>query len=184
MTREEAKKCIKTITILYPTIYKDWKEEELKYLIENWMVQFANVDGKEVWKAIQHHASVSRFAPTIADIKEILMSDEDVMTDEEIWSHLLIAGSNGLYGAEEEWAKLPEVIRKAITPYTITEIAKCEDGDLGYIKRDVLASVHSVMRREQKDRVMVMGDRRLELAEVDFGRLMIEGANDETENIQ
>lgn len=184
MTREEAKKCIKTITILYPTIYKDWKEEELKYLIENWMVQFANVDGKEVWKAIQHHASVSRFAPTIADIKEILMSDEDVMTDEEIWSHLLVAGSNGLYGAEEEWAKLPETIRKAVTPYTIMEIAKCEDGDLGYIKRDVLASVHSVMRKEQKERVMVMGDRRLELADVDFERLMIEGAKDETENIQ
>lgn len=184
MTREEAQKCIKTISVLYPSVYKDFAKEDLTMLINYWLVQFANTDGREVWKAIMQHSNVSKFPPTIADIKEILMEEDDVMSDEEVWMYLLDAGSNGLYGADDEWRKLPEDIRKAVTPYTITEIAKCEDGDLGYIKRDVLASYHAVKRREQREKGVMLGDRRLQLNEIDFERLLIEGGNDETEDFQ
>ena len=80
-----------------------------------------------------------------------------------------------MYASEEEWAKLPEQIRRAITPNTILEIARSDNESLGWIKKDVLTAYHSVENKDRTNNAVLLGDRRMKLT--DFEHLMI-GEND------
>ena len=163
MKREEVQKCLKTIDTAFRNCYKEYSNDDMRLLIDVWMAQFANCDGTEVMKAVMQYISTGRYAPTIADIKDILLNRGEQYSDEEVWELVKKAGRNGLYASEEEWAKLPEQVRKAIRPNTIMEIARSDNESLGYIKKDVLNAYHSVQNKDRTNNAVLFSDRRLKL---------------------
>ena len=175
MTREEVKSCLAVINSNYKQCYKEYSDAEMSLLIDIWLIQFASANAEDVKKAIVQYIGTGRFAPTVADIKEILLNRIPRLSDEEVWELVKKAGRNGLYASEEEWAKLPEQIRRAITPNTILEIARSDNDSLGWIKKDVLTAYHSVENKDRTNNAVLLGDRRMKLT--DFEHLMI-GEND------
>lgn len=140
MTRDGIKKCIKAIQLSYQNAYKSFTGDDLKMLIEVWGLQFRNADDVAVFRAVNQAISTNDYPPSIAEIKRNLMGMDEI-NEEEMWSLLLIAGSNGIYGSEEEWEKLPEDLKAVTTPWTIREIALADNDSLHYIKKDILASL-------------------------------------------
>jgi hypothetical protein len=71
----------------------------------------------------------SPYPPTIADIRASCASlqAEAQLPDLEAWAMVRKALSNGVYGAEEEYAKLPPLVQKAVgTPANIREMAQAD----------------------------------------------------------
>lgn len=71
----------------------------------------------------------SPYPPTIADIRASCASLQTVerLTDLEAWALVRKALSNGTYGAEQEFAKLPPLVQKAVgSPANIREMAQAD----------------------------------------------------------
>ena len=71
----------------------------------------------------------SPYPPTIADIRASCASLQAVerLTDLEAWALVRKALSNGTYGAEAEYEKLPPLVQKAVgSPANIREMAQAD----------------------------------------------------------
>ncbi len=137
MTREEAKKIIITIRLNFDNFCPNLTNEELSLLINQWELQFKNESYATVYKAVQYYISVFRYPPKVADIKSIIydmVRGSKTLTGEEAWSLVRKAASNSLYHAQEEYDKLPEVIRGAISPRTLRELGETADD---YVKQSI-----------------------------------------------
>ena len=160
MTRDGIKKCIALLTVMYPNTYKDFKAEQYDALIQGWGIQFNQCDDLDVWAALNKVISVSSFPPSIAEIKNSMI-EKDGLSGEEIWEIIVKAGRNGLYGAQEEYQKLPEQIRRIIRPGTLKEIAMADEESLHFIKRDILAEYKVSGKKEMEIQKIQLGDKRL-----------------------
>lgn len=117
MTREETAACLSVLKAAYPMFYNKMKTNDAVQVVDLWSTMFANDDVNVVkfaiYKLIEEHTD---FPPAIADvknkIKELVSISSGEPTDEELWSILRNAITNGYYGAESEFAKLPPVLQK------------------------------------------------------------------------
>ena len=147
MTKDGIKKCVRLLQLSFPNTYKNFSTEDLQMLMEVWNLQFKNCEDLPVFSALNKVISTSEYPPTFAEIKKNLMGDE-YENEEEVWSLLLTAGRNGIYGSDEEWEKLPERLKKVTTPGTIKEIALSDNESLQFIKRDVLRDYRNYKEHE------------------------------------
>ena len=147
MTREGIKKCVRLLQLTFPNTYRSFTSDDLSMLIEVWSLQFRNVDDVQVFSAVNSVISMSDYPPTIAEIKRQLIGEHEE-NEEEVWYDLLEAGSNGIYGAEEEWEKLPESIKAITTPWTLREIALADSSSLRFIKKEIMESYRSYKKRK------------------------------------
>lgn len=117
MTREETKVLLKAISTAYP----NYKIEDLKETINLWHLMLGDFEYKDCSLSLQKYimSDTSGFAPSIShiasgihDIKEII-SDE-FPTETEAWALVNKALNNGNYHAQEEFDKLPDLIKKTI----------------------------------------------------------------------
>ena len=116
MTREEFKSLVKAMKAIYgdPKFIPDQDAFNVWYeffMDENYMV---------VQTAIKKYMANNETAPTVAGIRKILAQmniASDEMTEGYAWSLVYKAICNSSYCAREEFAKLPEVIQKAVGRY-------------------------------------------------------------------
>ena len=83
--------------------------------------------------AIHKYMSTNRFAPTIADIRQLatdIVTPED-MNEGEAWSLVYKAICNSAYNAQEEFEKLPKECQKAVgTPAMLKEWATMDNSEV------------------------------------------------------
>ena len=149
MTREETAAVLKILRLAYPTHYSKMRVGDMNDTLDLWATIFMPDDPRIVTEAvrdlIQTHTG---FPPEIADVKtrirEIVASVTGGPTDEELWLMLLTATGNGYYGASEEFAKLPPVLKRWCgSPSRLR--------DLSIMPSDTLGSViHGQFLREIK----------------------------------
>ena len=84
--------------------------------MELWYDMLKDLDYKYAYLGLKMHVASCKFAPTIADIREQATStvQSQGLNEMEAWAFVSKALRNGLYGAEEEFAKLPELVQKAV----------------------------------------------------------------------
>lgn len=74
MTVDEATKILTVVCAAYPSHFKDMSAEMAKGTVTVWAVQFAEVPADIVFMAVNKHISVSKFPPTVSEIKEKISS--------------------------------------------------------------------------------------------------------------
>ena len=109
MTKEQVIKLLTVLECTYPSFYRDLSENHKKAMAEIWLIQFKNIDYKNVYSAIMDLISKSKFPPTIAEIKQYMVEEmsNDDMTATEAWNCVYKSICNSLYNAAEEFNKLP-----------------------------------------------------------------------------
>lgn len=112
---------VRTLTGVGKLYDKELDQETLTM----WLSFFKENTIEEFKNAVNQHIRTSSKFPTIADIKSKMY---DLGTKEEsntdLWESLLIAIRNGIYGANEEFEKLPKAVQKFVgSPQQLTEIA-------------------------------------------------------------
>ncbi len=130
MTIQETQKLIAVIANTYPA----FQPKDPKGTLQAWAWALEPYDFTEVQKGLAAYirSDTTGFAPSVGQLigkaKETLSGE---LTDGEAWGMVVIALRNGTYGAEKEFAKLPEVVQKAVgSPQVITQWAQLEESML------------------------------------------------------
>ena len=134
MTYEETLAIMSVLKAAYPSYYKDMKRSDAEAVVGLWAEMFKDDPVEVVAVAVKAHISndVKGFPPHIGAIKDAIVKIQtpDEMTELEAWGLVQKAIRNGIYGANEEYQKLPEVVQRLVgSPNQLREWAMM-DGDV------------------------------------------------------
>lgn len=129
MTRDEFKVLVKSLKAVYtqPSFIPD------KHAFEVWYGLLGDLDYEICSKAIMKHMQTVEREPTVASIRKQVASLQDTkgeLNEMAAWQLVLKAMRNSIYHSEEEFAKLPPIVQKAVvSPGQLREWAMAEDVD-------------------------------------------------------
>lgn len=158
MTKQETTMILGVLKTSYPNFYKDMDRRQMLDTIELWSEMFANEDLEIVEIAVKSLINTLRFPPTIADIKDQIYKlqnneQEDVM---DLYSKLKKAISNGIYGASEEFKKLPPIVQKFVgSPNQLREWSMDENFNDGVLRGQFAKQVEIIRQREKEEKMML-----------------------------
>ena len=156
MTRDEAKKIIMAISGLYP----NFKPADLKLTVDTWAVVLSEYGYKQIESALIAYSATDRsgFAPAPGQLIGLLdmQNQESDLNEMEAWALVSNALRNGYYGAEQEFAKLPETVQKAVgDPGNLRHWAQTDSNSVeNVIQSNFMRSYRAVLKREQDMRKM------------------------------
>lgn len=117
MTKNETVQIMAIITAAYPRFYDKQTETDKVAALRLWYRHFGNVDYGTMLQAVDAVISTNKFPPTISEINEkldLLLSKDDEMSELEAWAIVRKALCNSGYNYMEEYAKLPEPLRRIV----------------------------------------------------------------------
>lgn len=100
-------------------LYPNWKPSgDLKFVVSVWEEYLKDYTYEQIFMALKGFVATDRngFAPSVGQLIESLdnINNPVVMNEQQAWDLVLRAIKNGLYGAEEEFARLPCDIQQAV----------------------------------------------------------------------
>lgn len=114
MDREETKKIIRIICASYP----NYKPADISETIDVWANMLSEYSYEHIAVALKSYIATdtSGFAPSIGELiqKANSLLENGKLNEIEAWTLVSKALRNGYYGAEEEFAKLPLLVQKAV----------------------------------------------------------------------
>ena len=131
MTRDETIKILMVVQAAYP----NYKPQDKTVAVNVWTEMLADIPYEQVSTAVKAYiqSDKSGFAPSIGDIREKvhnIFAEEDELNETAAWSLVLKAIRRSTYYSDEEFAKLPEVVQRAVSsPRQLREWATLEDVD-------------------------------------------------------
>lgn len=103
--------------------------------MELWYMELNDLPYDTANLALRMYVATNKFPPTIADIRECAAklsrgAQEGELNEMAAWQMVLKAMRNSIYHSEEEFAKLPPTVQKAVvSPGQLREWAMAEDID-------------------------------------------------------
>lgn len=87
MTRNEVIKLIGVVVVAYPNFDKFRDEKHIQSMVGVWLEMFAEDDARLVGMAVKQHISLSKWPPSIAEIREIMVdiTNPDIIPPDEAW---------------------------------------------------------------------------------------------------
>lgn len=134
MTKKDVAGLLALLQTEYPQSFGRLNSQQMQAKANLWSEMLADCDGRIVMAAVKSLLSEAReFAPTIGEVqtraREITAAQD--MTETEAWSLVSRACANGLYGYQEEYAKLPAEVQRAVgTPEQLREWAMIDSDTL------------------------------------------------------
>ena len=151
MTRDETIKILMAIQAAYP----NYRPQDKTVAVNVWAEMLSDIPYEQVSIAVKAYiqTDTSGFAPSVGDIREKvrdIFSKKDDLNETAAWSLVMKAIRRSTYYSEEEFAKLPPVVRRAVaSPKQLREWATLEDVD-GKAMTVIQANFQRTFRMEQK----------------------------------
>lgn len=83
--------------------------------MELWYDMLKDMDYQSAYIGLKNHVATSKFAPTIADIRNgAVISQPQELNEMEAWSLVSKAICNSIYNSVSEFEKLPPLVQKAV----------------------------------------------------------------------
>ena len=131
MTRDETIKILMVIQAAYP----NYKPPDKTVAVNVWAEMLSDIPYEKVSAAVKLYiqTDTSGFAPSVGDVRERvcdIFAKEDDLNETAAWSLVLKAIRRSTYYSEEEFAKLPATVQRAVaSPKQLREWATLEDVD-------------------------------------------------------
>ena len=160
MTVNESKNILRIIAAAYQNSFRLYNDgqQRLKDAITVWAVIFKDVPYSMVEAALYTYINEDReYPPTPGQIKSILyrINNQDELSEGDAWNLVQRALSNGLYGAQEEFDRLPEDVQKAIgSPQWIHAVASDEDANMSVESSNFYRRYRQVMADKREKECM------------------------------
>ena len=173
MTREDVIKLLMMIKAAYP----NYNPADKNVAVNMWHEMLKDYDTNAVMASFKTYVAsdTSGFAPSIGQIlgRLKMVSNESNEVDAlEAWAMVSRAIRNGYYGAEAEYAKLPQLVQKAVgSPANIRNWATA---DLKSVETVIMSQFISSFKTVQK-REMEMVELKGYLGLAEKERLRIDG---------
>ena len=119
-----------------------------------WYSELKDIPYQLAHTALRKYVSTNKFAPTIADIREQVAElndqNEEELNETAAWYLVLKAIRRSTYYSEEEFAKLPATVQRAVaSPKQLREWAMLEDVD-GKTLTVIQSNFQRTFRAEQQ----------------------------------
>lgn len=118
MTRSEVISLMSILQVAYPSFYSKQNEGEIQAAVRLWAEMFADDDPAVVAAAVKALivADDKGYPPHIGAVKAKMrkLTSPHEMSEGEAWGKISLALQNGIYGAKEEFEKLPPVLQKVV----------------------------------------------------------------------
>ena len=151
MTREETIQLLMMVQAAYP----NYKPQDKTIAVNMWHEMLKDHDRDIVMASFKAfvQADSSGFAPSVGQIlglirKASVSHTETMLEPLEAWAMVSKALRNGYYGAEEEFAKLPPLVQKAVG--SAMNIRNWSQTDLKSIENVVMSQFLSAYKTVQK----------------------------------
>ena len=169
MTKQETAQMLAILDATYPNFYKDKSEEEMNGVVAIWSEMFKDCDYELTMFAVKELINTSKYVPTIASIKEKMydITHTNEESPSELWDKLLVAIRNGYYGAEEEFKKLPDIVKEFVgSPRQLREIAEMDSDTIhSVVKGQFLRQIENLKQRVKEKEMMLPEVRQFLLGE-------------------
>ena len=152
MTRDEAKKIVMVISASYP----NFKPQDIRMTVDVWHTMLEEYSYMQVSVALKAYiaSDTSGFAPSIGQVVGLMkkIEEPEELNEMEAWALVSRAIRNGYYGAEEEFAKMPPLIQRAVgTPgqlrnWSQTDIESIEN----VIQSNFMRTYRSVVKNNRE----------------------------------
>lgn len=154
MTKDESRFVIRIINATYPKTY--YTDEIIGDAVNLWATMFAEDSFDLVRSALYTYINQEKsIAPNIGQIRAIMnrIQYPNELTEVDAWNLVQRALSNSLYGAQEEFDKLPEEVQKAIgSPQWLYHVVHDENTNMSVESSNFYRRYRKVMeeRRERQ----------------------------------
>lgn len=136
--------------------YPNYKPVDMAETIDVWQMMLEDFAYQQVAMALKAYimSDTSGFAPSIGQLvgKMQMISQPNELNEMEAWALVSKAIRNGYYGAETEFAKLPEMVQKAIgQPSQLRQWAHSDMESIEtVIQSNFMRSYRMVVKREKE----------------------------------
>lgn len=157
MTELDAKQVLQICKINWPQSFQKLNAEEMRAMLDLWTEMFKDDSATLVKAAVKTiiAAGNREFAPNVGAIKEQmrkLTAGAEEMTEAEAWAKIRKAISNGYYGAEQEFEKLPPLCRTVVgSPQQLREWSTMDSETVhSVVSSNVQRAYKTIQRRERE----------------------------------
>lgn len=173
MTREETVKIIRIMVDSYP----NYKPNNISETVDVWCMMLDEYTYEQVAIGLKSYilSDKSGFAPAIGQIVDKIktVSEPQQLNELEAWALVSKALSNGYYGANDEYRKLPLLVQKAVgDPANIREWSQLEFKALSVIQSNFMRTYAAVAKKE--DEISRMPSQIRQLIQENEPKIMIE----------
>ena len=177
MTREETLAIMSVLKAAYPNFYKDMKRSEADGIVNLWAAMFADEPADLVAVAVKGYIAtdVKGFPPHIGAIKTAIVKlrQPEEMTEFEAWTLVERAIRNGIYGAVEEFQKLPEICQRLVgSPNQLKEWAMMDAEAVSSVIASNFQRSYKVRAKTERERLALPGDVRQAVEQIAAGMSM------------
>lgn len=156
MTRDDVIKIMSVLRGAYPHFYRDISKQEAYDTINLWADMFSNDDASIVAAAVKSliDGDDKGFPPTIGQVKAKmrLLVGSDELTEAEAWNLVSKAVKNGLYGAVEEFEKLPPAVKRIVgSPSQLRDWASMDSDTLQSVVASNFQRSYKVVATREKE---------------------------------
>lgn len=149
MTRDEVKRIIQIMCTTYPNFHP----ANLSETVDVWAMMLEDFTYQEIALALKAYilTDTSGFAPSVGALVQKVRKTE-MHNEMEAWAMVSRALKNGTYGAEEEFAKLPPIVQKAVgAPSNLRQWAQTDLKSIeNVIQSNFIKTYQGVVKREQE----------------------------------
>lgn len=163
MTYDETLAIMAVLKAAYPNFYKDMKRSEAEGIVSLWAQMFADEPAEVVAVAVKAHIvnDPKGFPPHIGAIKTAIakLKNPEEMTEMEAWALVRKAVSNGIYGAVEEFNKLPEIVQRLVgSPNQLKEWALMDAETVGSVVASNFQRSYKVRAQSEREFLALPAD--------------------------
>lgn len=151
MTREETVKIIRIMVDSYP----NYKPNNISETIDVWTMMLEEYSYEQIAVSLKSYilSDTSGFAPSVGQLvaKVQDLSQPQELTELEAWALVHKAIKNSSYESEEEFAKLPPLVQKAVgLPSNLREWALTENLNKEVVSSNFMRTYKNVVNREKE----------------------------------
>ena len=186
MTRDDVIKMLTLLKAAYPAFYSKMSSRDADDAISLWIEMFSGDDPRIIALAVKDCIEThDGYPPTIAAIKkcekQLVKSVSDAPSVDELWVIFLKACSNGIYGACDEFNKLPPILQRfAGTPRALYDYATMDSETLNSVVRGQFFKRVQAMQEQAERNAMMPPQVREILREAASKMRFIDDTNEDT----
>ena len=146
---------VRQLLAMTQAVYPNYNPPSREAAVNAWLMCLSEYDNNIVMAAFKAYMTTdtSGFAPSIGQLVDKLhaIQNPQELTELEAWSLVSKAIRNGLYGADEEFAKLPPLVQQAVgQPRCLTEWAMLGAEDKAVTQSNFMRSYRTVVCRAKE----------------------------------
>ena len=157
MNKNDVLKMLNILQVTYPNFYKGFSKQELQEAVNLYQEMFKDDDSKLVFVALKEVINTSEYPPTIATIKNKMYNMTHTNDNNtELWNKLKNAIGRSNYYAQEEYDKLPNILKDYVrSPNRLQEMASMDSDVINSVEKGIfMKQIENIKQNYRVDEII------------------------------